>query len=79
MAVLSWSERSQRLWVSSLTIGLDYQPHLLDFMHADLFFTIRNMAPEAFDHYPDLSAYIDRVYALSAIKKYVATRPATEI
>lgn len=48
------------------------KPTFVDFQLADLLFTIRNMAPEAFDHNLDLSAFIDRIYSLSALKKYLA-------
>ncbi|KAI6175785.1 hypothetical protein M3Y97_00727400 [Aphelenchoides bicaudatus] len=55
------------------------KPTFVDFQLADFLFTIRNMAPETFDHHLDLSTYIDRIYSLSPIKKYIVSRPATQL
>uniref|UniRef100_A0A1I7RIW3 glutathione transferase n=1 Tax=Bursaphelenchus xylophilus TaxID=6326 RepID=A0A1I7RIW3_BURXY len=50
-----------------------------DFYLADLLFTVRALSPQSFDHYGDLSAYINRIYAMPKLKKYLASRPATVV
>lgn len=51
----------------------------VDFVAADLFFTLRNYAPHLFDDYGNLSAIVDKVYGLGRIKSYVENRKKTEI
>jgi glutathione S-transferase len=53
--------------------GLTY----VDFVVAEYLQTLGRNDPEVFYKYPELSAFVERVYALPQLKKHLATRKDT--
>ena len=51
----------------------------VDFVLAEFLYTIQNMEPTVMHDYPELEEFIDRVYSLPNIKKYVEKRPKCEV
>ncbi|CAD5220720.1 unnamed protein product [Bursaphelenchus okinawaensis] len=51
----------------------------VDFQAADVLFTVRNFCPHGFDHYADLSSYINRIFNLTRLRRYLEARPKTEV
>jgi glutathione S-transferase len=50
--------------------GLTY----VDFVLAEYFVNVRRNEPDVFGEYPELIAFVDRVYALPQLKEYLAAR-----
>ncbi|KAH7698280.1 Nagst-1 protein [Aphelenchoides avenae] len=50
-----------------------------DFLFADRFYTLEQLAPGVLKPYPVLSKYMDKVYALPKVKEYVAGRAVTKV
>lgn len=49
-----------------------------DFWVADYLNTIRGFEPDVIKQYAELEKFIDRVYSLPQLKKYISKRPETE-
>jgi glutathione S-transferase len=46
----------------------------VDFAVAEYLHFVRHHVPDVLDKYPELSAFLDRVYALPQLKEYLAVR-----
>lgn len=53
-------------------------PTVADFMVADYLYMTKVYAPEVMKKWPGLEKYIDKVYNLPKLRKYIESRPKTD-